>query len=103
MVSLKGICTVTCKGDKRTCWHMDCIILKRFTSGKFLIENANGYVRAAVPTDLVFSISEENKYNKYNLKVDDIELGAEAEREQIRQTMANNLKTFTTNIVNRKI
>ena len=72
MVSLKGICTATCTGDKRSCWHKECKIVRRFTSGKFLIENANGYVRAAVPADLVFSTSEENKYNKYNLKVDDI-------------------------------
>jgi hypothetical protein len=108
MVSLKGICTVACKGDKRTCWHTDCIILKQFTSGKFLIENANGYVRAAASTDLLFSVSDENKYNKYNMKfssdVDDVEERAEAEREQIRQTRTDSLKAFTNNlIVNHKI
>jgi hypothetical protein len=98
MASLKGICTISCTGDKRTCWHKECQILRRFTSGKFLIENIHGYVRAVSSSDLVFSISEESKYNTPNSMIDDVELGAVAERAKIRQTMANNLKAFTNNL-----
>tara|TARA_R110002110_G_scaffold154921_1_gene348966 strand:+ start:57 stop:344 length:288 start_codon:yes stop_codon:yes gene_type:complete len=93
MASLKGICTATCTGDKRSCWHKECKIVRRFTSGKFLIENIHGYVRAVESIDLLLSISEESKYGKCDLKVDNITLGAEAEREQIRQRMASNLFT----------
>lgn len=51
MASLKGQCSVACKGDTRSCWHMDCKITKRFTSGKFLIENRRGFIRAAAPAE----------------------------------------------------
>ncbi len=101
MASLKGMCTVTCKGDKRSCWHKDCKILRQFTSGRFLIENIHGYVRAVGSIDLTFSISEDNKYDTRSSiidEIDEIELGAIAEREKIRQTMANNLKSFTNNL-----
>ena len=92
MASLKGQCSVACKGDKRSCWHTDCTILRRFTSGKFLIENRHGYVRAALPIELFFSISEENMYSQYNLTADELELDAAAERETMRQTIAGKLQ-----------
>ena len=92
MVALKGQCSVSCKGDKRSCWHLDCKILRRFKSGKFLIENRYNYVRAAVPADLLFSISEERDYSHYNLTVDELELEAETDRENIRQTGLHKLR-----------
>jgi len=92
MVALKGQCSVSCKGDKRSCWHLDCKILRRFTSGKFLIENRHDYVRAAVPADLVFSISEERDYGQYNLTADELDLEAEVDRERMRQTIAGKLQ-----------
>ena len=92
MVALKGQCSVSCKGDKRSCWHLDCKILRRFKSGKFLIENRYNYVRAAVPADLLFSISEERDYSQYNVTVDELELEAETDRENIRQTGLHKLR-----------
>ena len=92
MVALKGQCSVSCKGDKRSCWHLDCKILRRFKSGKFLIENRYNYVRAAVPAALFFSISEESTYNQYNLTADELDLEAEADREEMRQTIASKLQ-----------
>ena len=92
MASLKGQCSMACKGDKRSCWHMDCKILKRFRSGKFLIENRHGYIRAAIPVELFFSISEENQYSQYNLTADELDLEAEMDREAIRQTIAGKLQ-----------
>ena len=92
MASLKGQCSVACKGDKRSCWHMDCKILRRFKSGKFLIENSHNYVIAAVPADLFFSISEERDYSQYDLTADELELGAATERETLRQTMEHKLR-----------
>ena len=92
MVALKGQCSVSCKGDKRSCWHLDCKILRRFTSGKFLIENRHDYVRAAVPAALFFSISEESTYNQYNLTADELDLEAEVDRERMRQTIAGKLQ-----------
>ena len=92
MVALKGQCSVACKGDKRSCWHMDCKILRRFTSGKFLIENRHNYVRAAGPADLLFSISEERAYSQYNLTADELELEAATDRETLRQTTAHKLR-----------
>jgi len=92
MVALKGQCSVSCKGDKRSCWHMDCKILRRFTSGKFLIENRHNYVRAAVPADLLFSISEERDYSQHNLTADALDLEAEVAREALRQTMVSKLQ-----------
>ena len=92
MVALKGQCSVSCKGDKRSCWHLDCKILRRFKSGKFLIENRYNYVRAAVPAALFFSISEESTYNQYNLTADELDLEAEVDRERMRQTIAGKLQ-----------
>ena len=92
MVTLKGQCSVSCKGDKRSCWHLDSKILRRFKSGKFLIENRHNYVRAAVPADLVFSISEERDYGQYNLTADELDLEAEIDRERMRQTIASKLQ-----------
>lgn len=92
MASLKGQCSVACKGDTRSCWHMDCKITKRFTSGKFLIENRRGFIRAAAPADLVFSISEEREYSQYDLTADELELDAAADRETIRQNMEHKLR-----------
>ena len=92
MASLKGQCSVACKGDKRSCWHSDCTILKRFQSGKFLIENRNGYIRAAVPAELLFSISEERDYAQYDLKADELDLEAEAARSAIRSSMVHKLQ-----------
>jgi len=92
MASLKGQCSIACKGDKRSCWHMDCKILRRFSSGQFLIENTHGYARAAVPAALFFSISEESTYNQYNLTADELDLEAEVDRERMRQTIASKLQ-----------
>ena len=92
MASLKGQCSMACKGDKRSCWHMDCKILRRFKSGKFLIENRHNYVRAAFPADLLFSISEEREYGQHNLTADSLDLEAEVAREALRQTMASKLQ-----------
>ncbi len=93
MASLKGQCSVTCKGDKRACWHTDCTILRRFKSGKFLIENRHGYVRAAVPSDMFFSVSEEREYSEYNLRADELELEADADREKMRNSMVDKLQS----------
>jgi len=71
---------------------MDCKILRRFTSGKFLIENRHNYVRAAVPADLLFSISEERDYSQHNLTADALDLEAEVAREALRQTMVSKLQ-----------
>ena len=92
MASLKGQCSIACSGDKRSCWHMECKILRRFKSGKFLIENRKGYVRAAVPAALFFSISEESTYGQYNLTADELDLEAEEDRETMRQTIAGKLQ-----------
>lgn len=71
---------------------MDCMILRRFKSGKFLIENRHGYVRAAVPAALFFSISEEREYSQYDLTATELDLDAETEREAMRQTIAGKLQ-----------
>ena len=92
MASLKGQCSVACKNNKQSCWHMDCKILRRFRSGKFLIENRYNYVRAAAPADLFFSISEERDYSQYDLTADELELDAATDRETLRQTMAHKLR-----------
>ena len=92
MASLKGQCSIACSGDKRSCWHVDCTILRRFRSGKFLIENRHGYVRAAVPVELFFSNSEEVAYSQYNLTANELDLEAESEREELRQTIAGKLQ-----------
>ena len=55
MAALRSDCGVACKIDKRSCWHQDCKIVRRFTSGKFIIENNHGYIRAAVHADLYFT------------------------------------------------
>jgi len=91
MASLKGQCKIVCKGNKRYCWHEECTILKRFTSGKFLIENKNGYVRAAVPYDLIFSKAEKKIYKQYNLEANEWVLEAEGEK-TVQQTMASKLQ-----------
>ena len=92
MASLKGQCSTACKGDKRSCWHTDCKILRRFKSGKFLIENRYHYVRAAVPAELLFAISEEREYSPYDLTADELELEAETDREYVRQATAHKLR-----------
>ena len=61
MASLYGNCTLACK-DKRSCWHVECKILRVFTSGKFLVENRAGYVIAAVPANLEFTETEQEKF-----------------------------------------
>ena len=92
MASLKGQCSASCKSEKRSCWHKECKILKRFKSGKFLIENNHNYVTAAVPADLLFSISEERAYSQYDLTADELELEAATDRETLRQTVAHKLR-----------
>ena len=84
MASLRGDCSVACKTDKRSCWHSECKILRRFQSGKFLIENRHGFVRAAVPFEMHFSTAETSKYIDYEVILDDIELGAKLERELLK-------------------
>jgi hypothetical protein len=60
-----------------------------------LIENEHGCIRAAVPADLFFSISEERNYNQYNLKANEWTLQIEveeAEKKASYQTMMNKLR-----------
>lgn len=66
MASLHGTCSLACK-DKRGCWHSNCKIIRIFTSGKFLIENRAGYIRAVVPANLEFTDEEREKYKDYDL------------------------------------
>jgi len=93
MASLKGQCALICTGNQRACWHQDCKILRRFTSGKFLIENKNGKVQAAVPYDLIFSNAEKNIYKQYNLEADAWVLEADAKNSILGQTMASKLQS----------
>ena len=90
MAALKGDCGVACKSDRRSCWHVHAKILRRFQSGKFLLENRHGYVRAAIPADIIFSNDEEREYSDYNLKADALELSAMYERELLRAKMKEN-------------
>jgi hypothetical protein len=66
MASLNGICTQACK-DKRVCWHVECKVIRVFTSGKFLVENRAGYVIAAVPAHLEFTEAEQENFKDYDL------------------------------------
>ena len=66
MASLSGKCSLACR-DTRACWHTNCKIIRVFTSGKFLIKNRAGYVRAAVPADLELTEEERVQYEEYNL------------------------------------
>ena len=66
MASLHGNCNMACK-DKRVCWHVECKILRVFTSGKFLVENKGGYVIAVVPANLEFTETEQEKFKDYDL------------------------------------
>ena len=93
MASLKGQCELVCQGNQGTCWHQDCNILRRFASGKFLIENKNGHVRAVVPYDLIFSNAEKNIYKQYNLEADAWILEADAKNSILGQTMASKLQS----------
>jgi len=68
---------------------MDCTIVRRFTTGRFLIENKHGYVRAASPIEMYFSVDEAKLYDKYNLNADDLELNAELERKFLRDKYKN--------------
>ena len=83
MALVNGKCTAACV-DGRSCWHKECEIVKRFTSGKFLLENKAGYVRAAIPKDIRFTDYEANKYSDYNLFADELELDAMLERQIIQ-------------------
>ena len=94
MASLKGQCQMICKENQSYCWHQDCIIRKRFTSGQFLIENKYGHVRAAVPYDLMFSNAEKDTYKQYNLEADEWVLEAEIERTIFRQTVTHTLQKY---------
>ena len=89
MAALKSDCGVACKSDKRSCWHQDCTIVKRFTSGKFIIENKHGFIRAAVPADLYFTAAEEKLYRDYNLEADELELEAMYERLMLQARIKN--------------
>ena len=42
-------------------------IIHLFTSGKFLVENRAGYVIAAVPANLEFTETEQEKFKDYDL------------------------------------
>ena len=83
MASIMGKCTAAC-GDGRSCWHKECLIIKRFTSGKFLLENKTGYVTASVPKNINFTDYEAIKYGDYNLYADELELDAMLERQIIQ-------------------
>ena len=66
MASLNGNCTLACK-DKRVCWHVECKVIRIFTSGMVLVENKAGYVIAAVPANLEFTDEEQEKFKNYDL------------------------------------
>ena len=91
MAALRGECSVACKSDRRSCWHTDGKILRRFQSGKFLIENRHGFVKAVLPFEIIFTSAEEQQYGDYNLGADALELDAMYERQRLRATF----KKFT--------
>ena len=55
----------------------------------FIIENNNGYIRAAVPADLYFTTDEEKLYRDYNLEADELELEAINERLKLQARIKN--------------
>ena len=79
-----GECLLKCKIDTKSCWHKECKILKILMDETFLIENSNGYVRAAVPADLEFNNEETRRYHKYDLTADRLTLDAQAGRDLLR-------------------
>ena len=89
MAALRSDCGVACRSDSKSCWHHDCKIVKRFTSGKFMIENKHGFIRAAVPADLYFTTDEEKLYRDYNLEADELELEAMNERLMLQARIKN--------------
>lgn len=60
MARLKGSCVAACRHTKRDCWHDESVIIRRFVSGKFLIENPKGHVRAAAIENLIFTDNESH-------------------------------------------
>tara|TARA_R110002020_G_scaffold317447_1_gene533049 strand:- start:247 stop:543 length:297 start_codon:yes stop_codon:yes gene_type:complete len=94
MAKVKGTCSATCKRDFKACWHKKCEIVKVLVTGKFLVINNSGFIRAAVPADLDFSESELEKYQEYDLTSDQLGLDAQGEREilrwKLKEKIANN-------------
>jgi len=75
MASLIGNCTPACK-DKRTCWHLECKVIRIFLSGKFLVENKQGYVIAVPPAHLEFTDEEREQYKDHDLYATEYELAS---------------------------
>ena len=94
MAVIKGNCTINCKSDSRGCWHgsngQECSVRRIFTSGKFLIENRAGYVRAAAPAELIFTEEEKIKYKDRDLEATNLDIEAEMERNILRWRIEHN-------------
>lgn len=93
MAALKGQCSPACHTDKRSCWHSESKILKRFRTGKFLIENRLGYVRGASPGELKFNDDEAHTYKDYDLEATEEDLEAEFDRQVLRAKYQNSRST----------
>ena len=71
MGHLKGNCKDSCLSDRRNCYHnITCKVLKQFTSGKWLIENPSGYVRAVESYEMVFNDGEYHQFHNPNAVTD---------------------------------
>ena len=75
MASLMGNCTLACK-DNRSCWHLECKVIRIFLSGKFLVENKQGYVIAVPPANLEFTDTEREQYKSHDLYANEYDLAS---------------------------
>lgn len=90
MAKVKGLCSVSCRRDFKSCWHKNCDIVKMLMTGKFLITNNSGFIRGVVPADLEFTEAESEQYQEYDLTLDQLGLDAQGERAVLRWNLNKN-------------